>query len=228
VTGSDGNIDAGEELAFGSPLVNVESNVLVGTSVTEGEDDETDDSYRERILARIQNPPAGGTIADYVSFARDVAGVTRAWVTPGLLGEGTVVVYFVEDDDDPIFPDAAKIQEVQDSIDAQRPVTADATAVAPTERTVDFDISIKPNTQAVRDAVTAELEDLFLREGEVAGSYKEVGVQNDGRIPLSKINEAISAAQGEEDHILNSPSAEIDPVTGDLLTIGTITFSTLV
>ena len=94
-------------------------------------------------------------------------------------------------------------------------------------RSIDFDIAIKPNTQAVRDAVTAELEDLFLREAEVAGSYKQVGEQNDGRIPLSKINEAISAAQGEEDHVLNSPSAEIDPLTGDLLTVGTITFSTL-
>ena len=39
--------------------------------------------------------------------------------------------------------------------------------------------------------MTAEIEDLLLRDSQVGGAYKQVGVNYDGIILLSKIDEAI-------------------------------------
>jgi len=222
------NTNNAEILSFVSVISSVDSDATVTATVTEGEDSETDDSLRSRVIARIQQPPSGGTASDYVNTALSVAGVTRAWVSPGLLGEGTVVIYFVGDNDVPIIPDAPEVAAVQVAIDAFKPVTAEATVVAPVPRLLNVSVSITPNTQAVRDAITSEIEDLILRDSHVSGSFKEVGSTNSGNILISKINEAISIAAGEDDHVLLSPTTDINPTTGEIVTLGTITFSTLV
>ena len=53
------------------------------------------------------------------------------------------------------------------------------------------------------------------------------GVQFDGKIRLSQINEAISLADGETDHVLDFPTADVQPQTGGLVTLGTPIFSPL-
>ena len=230
--GIDGNIDDGSTVTLTSPLAGVNSDALVTSTAVEGEDQETIEELRTRLLQRIQNPPSGGTVADYIGFALEVTGVTRAWVLPNNRGPGTVDVTFVEDGEDPIIPSPAKVDEVQDNVDLKKPVTADSIVFAPNDSPLDFEIAIKPNTQDVRDAVTTELADLIFREAQVRNAVDPdqvgEGVQFDGVIPLSKITEAISVAQGEEDHVLISPTSSPQAVEGGLLTPGTITFTTLV
>ena len=227
-SGDSGNHDNGEIVSLQSPVANVSGDAVVISTIIEGEDQESDESYRQRIVDRIQQPPAGGTVNDYKQFMLDVTGVTRAWVLPAHLGEGTVGLTFVEDDDDPIIPDAAKIAEVQENVDLKKPVTANAVVFAPIENQIDFNISLKPNNSAVRDAVTAEIEDLFIRESQVKGAYKSSSETYDGKIFRSRIIEAISIAAGEEAHILNEPATDPEPGTvSGILTVGTITFQTL-
>lgn len=226
--GSDGNFADGNVVSLQSPIANVNSDATVTSTETEGEDRESDEEYRIRIVDRIQQPPAGGTANDYIQFAKTVTGVTRAWVFPGHLGEGTVSISFVEDNEDPIIPSAAKVAEVQAAVDLRKPVTANAVVFAPIETQVDLDISIKPNTAAIRAAAETELADLFLREAQVRGAFLGVGSTSDGKVPLSKINEAISLVSGEEDHVVNSPTTDPQPPTvGGILTLGTITWQTL-
>ena len=65
-------------------------------------------------LFRIQNPPMGGSEADYVRWAMAVPGVTRAWAAVEQ-GIGTMTVRFLMDDmypDNYGLPTAADIQEV--------------------------------------------------------------------------------------------------------------------
>jgi uncharacterized phage protein gp47/JayE len=231
VAGSGPNIDDGETLSLQSPIANVDTDATVDSTVVEGEDEETDEALRQRLVDRIQQPPAGGKVSDYIAFAKDVSGVTRVWVLPDWLGPGTVGVSFVQDNDTPsIIPDAAEIALVQTSIDEQKPVTAGAVAIAPIENTTPMTISIFPNTADVRAAVEAELEDLFLRESQVKGAFQAVNLPvYTGKISLSRINEAISIAAGEQDHILTSPTVDPEPATDNgLLTLGTLTFNTLV
>lgn len=227
-SGSNGNIDAGEFLSLTSPVANVNQDIEVTGFVIEGEDQETDASLQERVVARIRLAPQGGATFDYIAWAREVTGVTRAWVFPDHLGQGTVGVSFVEDENVSIIPLAPKVAEVQDHIDFVKPVTADVTVFAPIERVVNMSIKVKPNSVAIQDAITAEIVDLFQREANVAGAYKSVHEFFDGKILLSKVNEAISLAAGEDDHILLAPVEDIRPNDSEIATLGTITFSTLV
>lgn len=216
-------------LSLQSPIAGVETDVAVDSTNVEAEDQETIEAYRARVIQRMQQPPAGGNPQDYVSFVLAVPGITRAWVLPGNRGEGTVDTTGVEDGNAPasIIPSPAKVAEIQVAVDLKKPVTADHIAFAPIEFTMNPVIALKPNTTDVQNAVIAELNDMLLREAQVRGGFKEVGTTFDGVVPLSKINEAISLADGEEDHVLTSPTTDVQPSQGGLVTLGTPVFSTL-
>lgn len=216
VPGAAGNADAGVQVAIETPIPGVDSSATVAAGgLGAGTDTEGDESLRARFLARIQESPHGGAEHDYVAWAKEVAGVTRAWVFPGELGAGTVSVRFVRDNDEgSIIPSAPEVQEVQDYIDERRPATAAVTVVAPIAVPLDFTFTLlEPSTQAVRDAITAELVDLLARDAEPGGT-----------ILLSHIREAISIADGEENYTLSSPAADVPHATGELATLGIVTF----
>lgn len=216
VAGADGNTAASTSLTLVSPITGINTATTVASGgLSGGSDEEDDESLRDRLLARIQQPPHGGASFDYASWALEVSGVTRAWVYPQELGLGTVTVRFVRDDDASIIPDAGEVATVQAYIDSKRPVTAAVTVVAPTVVPLDFEISgLNPNNTTVKAAIEAELEDLLRREAEPGGT-----------ILISHIREAISVAAGEYDHVLVSPTANITHTTGQLATMGTITWS---
>ena len=225
--GADGNLSDGSIVSLTSPIAGVESDAEVLSTSIEADDQETIDDLRVRLLERIQSPPSGGTVSDYIAYAKTVTGVTRAWVFPGHLGEGTVGLSFVEDNEDPIIPDSVKVAEVQAAVDLLKPITADLYVFAPIATPINPTIKIRVNDSDTRAAVETELQDLISREAQVAGSWKSAGVVYDGIMPISKINEAISIAQGEEDHVLVSPTSDVEPLTGGLVTLGTITFQDL-
>lgn len=214
VAGADGNADAGTALSMVSPIASVNASATVAAGgISGGTDAETDDALRVRLLERLRDPPHGGSDSDYVRWAKEVAGVTRVWVSPLELGLGTVVVRFVRDGDADIIPDAAEVAAVQDYIDERRPVTADVSVAAPVAVPLDFTISVVPDTAVVRAAVEANLEDLLTREAEPGGE-----------ILLSHIREAISVAAGESDHVLSDPVADVQANTGEIFVMGTVTW----
>lgn len=213
VAAAAGNRVTGQTLTLVSPVVGVQPTATAGT-LSGGADLETDDALRDRLLARIQQPPQGGCATDYVAWALQVAGVTRAWVYAQELGIGTVTVRFARDLDASPIPDAGEVAAVQAYIDARRPVTAQVTVVAPVAVPLNFTISgLTPSTAAVQAAVQAELADLLLREATPGGT-----------LLLSHIRAAISAATGETDYVLTSPAANVVNTTGNMSTMGTITW----
>lgn len=213
--GADGDADAGVQLVLSSPVSGVSSTASVGAGgLTGGTDEESDEDLLARLLSRVQNVPQGSAAADYVKWALEVAGVTRAWALGGHLGAGTVGVTFVLDAEDDIIPDSAAVAAVQAALDERRPVTAAVTAFAPSEVALDPEIELTPNTAVVQAAVTAAIEDLLVREAEPGGT-----------LLLSRLREAISNAEGEVDHVLVAPAADVTVAAGELLTLGTITWS---
>lgn len=213
--GQAGNASAASSLSFDTPIAGVSATATVAAGgLTGGADLEADDDLRARLLARIQQPPHGGAAHDYIAWAREVPGVTRAWVYPGELGDGTVTVRFVRDDDANLIPDAAEVAVVQAYIDNVRPVGMKGLyVVAPVAVPLNFTIDLVPDTAANRAAVEAELRDLLLREAEPGAT-----------ILLSHIREAISLASGETDHILTVPAANVTHAVGEMATFGTITW----
>ena len=217
VPAAAGNRAAGQSLACVSPLSGVQPTATAGL-LSGGADVEKDDALRAHLLARIQNPPQGGAASDYVAWAREVPGVTRAWVYPKELGDGTVTVRFVRDNDGTgaaIIPDSAEVLTVQNYIDARRPVGMSGLYVlAPAAVPLNFTITgLVPSTLAVQAAVQAELQDLLQREA-VPG----------GTLLLSHIRAAISAAAGENDFVLTAPAANVVNTTGNMSTMGAITW----
>lgn len=215
VAGQAGNLAAGATLTLGQTIPGVASAAVVdGDGISGGADREDDVSLRTRLIDRIQQPPHGGSASDYVAWAKEVPGVTRAWVYPMELGTGSVTIRFMRDDDADPIPDAGEVEAVQAHIDSVRPVTVKLCAVvAPVPVPLDFTITLTPNTAAVRQAVAASLADLIRREA-IPG----------GTLLISHIREAISLAAGETDHVLVDPVADIGRATGEISAMGAITW----
>lgn len=227
VDGEDSNDDAGITLTFVSPIAGINTSVTVDSDgITGGGDEEEDDDYRERILLRKRQPPHGGAEFDYEKWALEVDGVTRAWATGEYQGIGTVGVAFVRDNDsDSIIPDETERAEVEAYIiEHTDPASGETVGIPVTAEpglfiielqplTINFTIGLYPNTTAVQNAVTAEIEDLLLREGGPGET-----------IYISLIDEAISLADGEERHRLSIPAADQTAATNQVHILGTITF----
>lgn len=212
--GLNTSLELGSVLSLVTPIAGLNSTATVATGgLVGGADIESDSSLRSRLLTRIQQPPQGGADYDYVNWALEVPGVTRAWCYPQELGVGTVTVRFVRDDDASSIPDAGEVTAVQDYIDARRPVTADVSVVAPVAVALDLTIDVIPDTADVRAAVQAELQDLIQREGAPGAT-----------LLLSHIREAISVAAGEFNYTMSSPSADVTHTTGQIPVLGTITW----
>lgn len=215
--GLDGITANGSLLTFVSTPSGVNSVTTVQSpGLSGGTDIETDESLLQRLLDRIQTPPQGGSAEDYVTWALEVPGVTRAWCYPLELGAGTVTVRFMMDDTySNGIPLAGDVTAVDDYIDPRRPVTADVTVVAPTAVALNFTIDLGTNdTTDIRAAVEAELKDMIRRDA-VPG----------GTILISHIREAISIATGETDHVLTVPAGNVTHTTGQIAVFGAITWA---
>ncbi|HEU4604059.1 MAG TPA: baseplate J/gp47 family protein [Steroidobacteraceae bacterium] len=214
--GASGNADAGVALSIISPIAGVTSTAVVAVSgVTNGVDVEKDEDYRARILQRKRNAPKGGSADDYENWALEVSGVTRVWVYRNPMGPGTVGVTFVLDNAVDIIPDSTKVDEVQAYLDdpSRRMLCASVDVYAPTAQPLNLTIDGIADLD-VRAAIEDELRDLLFREGEPGGT-----------ILLSHIEEAISSARGENDHVLTSPVANISFGATELPVLGTITWT---
>jgi uncharacterized phage protein gp47/JayE len=225
--GSDGNDDAGVSLTFTSPITGVDSTATVDSDgINGGADLESDEDYRERILVRKRQAPHAGCENDYEVWAKEISGVTRSWCFPTYMGNGTVGVAFVRDDDDTILPNStqreamsAYLVEHTDPITGQTtgiPLTAEAGLyiIELEEKEIDFSIAISPNTTAVQEAVEDELEALLIADGGPGQTLR-----------LSRISEAISAAASETHHTLTSPTADVACSYSQVPKLGTITWS---
>lgn len=217
LAGAAGNAAVGVLLTLASPIsgANAQAPVAAG-GLLGGADTETDDALRARLLTRLSEPPHGGNAADYITWAKEVAGVTRAWVYAQELGAGTVTVRFVRDGDGTgaaIIPDAGEVAAVQSYIDARRPVTASVTVVAPIADALPFTIHLVPDNANTRAAVQAELADLLDRDSSPGSTTL-----------LSQIRVAVGLAAGVTDFAVTAPAADVTHLTGHMATMGAITW----
>lgn len=232
-TGAWGNMDVGTALTLGTSVAGINSTGSVATAFTGGSDLESDDSLRERMLNAFQNPSHGGSAADYVTWAREVAGVTRAWCPTSTMGPGTVQVYVMLDeaqaahDGFPQGTNGVASDETRDTpatgdqlavanyIFAKQPVTALVYAVAPTAYTVNFNIGgLSSASAAVKAAVIAAIAAIFASKGELGGT-----------VNLSDIEAAIASVSGTSGFLIVSPAANITAGAGQIHVLGTVTFS---
>lgn len=92
--GSITNVAAPATLSLIAPPNGIGNSATLNDDLAGGSDLESTDSYRSRLLSRLQMPPAGGNATDIrnMAFAADPA-VRTVIVIPFALGLGTVGVY---------------------------------------------------------------------------------------------------------------------------------------
>jgi len=232
--GSVGNVAAGSAVNLTSSVAGVQMSGTAATAFTGGANVETQSAFRTRVLDAFQAGGANGKSADYVDWALDVDGVTRAWVNPNGFGAGTVVVYVMLDDAESAyggFPQgtngtaAAETRgtaatgdqlAVANAIFVDQTVTAEVWVCAPIAQPIDFAIADlgTDNTAANQAAITSALQDMFLRLSKPGGT-----------IYPSQWNEAVGAL-GLSQFYISSPTAPIvAPGVGNLPTLGTVSFA---
>ncbi|HHT2451609.1 TPA: baseplate J/gp47 family protein [Klebsiella michiganensis] len=231
--GSLGNADAGTILTLDANVSGIESTVMLIQPATGGADIEDEEDFRQRGLLLFQNPPQGGSDADYKKWALEVSGVTRAWVKRRLNGAGTVGVYIMCDRNDnggfPVGTDGISQLEdwgavkatgdqlaVADHIYPQQTDTAIVFVCSPIKKVINIEISGIKNAdsttvQGIKDALTA----LFFDEANHDGS---------GKVYLSDINGSIGGVSGTTGYILNSPMANITFAVGEIPVLGGVNF----
>lgn len=247
--GTAANCDDGTSISLTSAIPGIPSTGTVTSTVTTGTDVETQDEFKTRVMAAYQDPAQGGAQGDYVKWATDIAGVTRAWVQPNGFGAGTVVLYFMMDDAESSFsgfpqgtngvsqydegPDGeprgvvatGDQLTVADAIVSEQPVTALVYACAPIKNAIGFTITgiSDSTTQA---SVNSALADVFYRDGEPRGT-----------VDWSEITGAVNSVSGTSGYLITvvtstvgtvttslSPNANIVMGAGQLPVLGTVSY----
>lgn len=90
------------------------TSATIGTVITAGTDEETDDSLRNRYFLSFDTPAFGGNISSYRQTILALDGVGAVQVYPAWNGGGTVLCSILGDDLKPALP--ATVQEVQNYI----------------------------------------------------------------------------------------------------------------
>ncbi|HAG2521325.1 TPA: baseplate J/gp47 family protein [Salmonella enterica] len=198
LSGTDGNISAPVAAELVSAPAGINSRVTIQT-LTGGTDEETDASLLERLLDIIRRPPAGGNKYDYRRWALECDGVTGAYVYPLRRGLGTVDIAITSAGS---LPSESVRKATQAHIDDMRPVTAkDSLVLAPTQKTVDFDIIVTP------DGI---LPDTAKRD--VIATVKNAVARVEPGQPLikSQIEMLISLITGIADRKIVTPADNVD------------------
>lgn len=194
--GLAGNLSGGVTLTLRDTVEGIDNQFTVDASgIAGGTDTETDAEAQYRLQQRLSNPPRGSSPADYERWALSVPGITRAWGVRNPSGPTTAGVIILADNNPDRLPSEQQKQAVYDYVaDPERCPPDEFFPIVPDPVYVDLVLGITPDTPTVRAAVITNLNDLFYREA-LPGT----------RMPFSHITEAISSANGEEDHELFSP-----------------------
>jgi len=220
-----GNIPATDSISLVEPITDIDSDIIITTIPTGGEDPETTIEYDKRLLERTRNNPASGAPADYVRWAKEVNGVDLAWTLTAneFLGAGTVGVIVLNSALNQVSAAVLAAADAYINDTSRRPIKADVTVSNGETKDVNIDMDITPNTSDLQSAITAKLTNLFIAKTEPAGT-----------ILISEIRTTIGTS-GVTDYAITSItkagiSVAIDDITStgiEVLKYGTSSYGSL-
>ena len=163
IAGSAGNSGIGAVMSIVTPQAGVVGTATIAAVITTGEDQEATEAYRSRVLTRIRQKPQGGAAADYIGWAREVAGIVKAFAFR--TAPGDVTVYPLVSLTTNRIPDGAKLAEVQTYLQdtIRRPLCANVYADTMTELAVDLTVTtLQPDSTSMRQTITTALTNYLL------------------------------------------------------------------
>ncbi len=218
------NLVADTTLSITSPIAGVDNDANVDfDTISGGTDQESDDDLRTRFLDRPQNPIAHFNVAEITSKAKEINGVTRVFVEEITPVIGAVTVYFMRDNDDDPIPSGAEVLAVKNNILTIKPANTsddDVVVAAPVAVVNNFAFTaLDPSTSTMKTAINANLAQFF-------DESTEVGVNIEEDAYRSVIFNTVDTDTGDivKSFALSSPSGDITIASGEIGTLGTITY----
>ncbi|WCK53830.1 baseplate J/gp47 family protein [Aneurinibacillus sp. Ricciae_BoGa-3] len=154
--GAAGNLVTNTSLIqSGVAIMGVESIVVASPGLSGGANTETDDELRARYIEDIQHPENGGSISDYIRWAKQVSGVESANCIELARGPGTTDVVILSANG---LPSSDLITSVQNYVNTKKPTCADVLVRGPQAVVVDITLtywtdSVSPLEQTITDAI---------------------------------------------------------------------------
>lgn len=181
-----------------------------------GEDAETDESLRARILDSYQRLPNGANAAFYESQALLYPGVAAAKAVGRARGIGTVDVYVAATAG---VPDAALIDAIQRDLESKREIAVDVQVKAPQTQTVDVSLALATTRDAAYETVKVETE-------RAVRAYFTGARLSKGAL-LSELYALLHEVEGLANYRVLAPAEDVAAQTTVLPVLGTLSISAL-
>lgn len=166
-SGDIGTLSNGSVLDIVTPLPGVGMTATVTATTTSGDDAESVEAYRQRVLNAYQRKPQGGASADYEQWGMEAPNVIHIYPytasTPG-----QVDIYAEVDNQVDGIPTSDQLDEIEEYCwydmqtgrGSRAPMTAEIIMHPISRRIFDIEIvSLSPSSPAIRDAIDSALAD---------------------------------------------------------------------
>jgi len=196
-----------------------------------GEEEESDDSFRDRLFAKVRTPPTSGNRSAYRGWALEVPGVGDAYVVPRWNGPNTVKVVVLGTDKLPAA--AGVVQAVKDYIDPDTglgegmgegaaPAGAVTTVVAAAPVAVHVSASVTLTGSRTLSQVQADFEEAITAH--LAG----IAFGADRNVRYARIGTLLLDTAGVQDYVnlqVNGGTGNVVVAAGSVAVKGTVTLT---
>ena len=190
-----------------------------------GDDEESDEDFRARIIEALNDRPFGGNIASYRTYIMAIDGVGAVQVYPTWNGGGTVKCSVLGADFLPASP--TLIENVQNAVDpppnqglglGTAPIGAQVTVVAPEELTVNVSATLQLASGyaigQVQTPIQQAIENYMLSvRQEWATPVNTTSVEYQANVYVARIVAAIVSVPG----VINATNVQLNGGTADLI-----------
>lgn len=219
VTGTQGNVAPLAPLTCSDN--NITSAVVDASGIGGGAAIETYESLRKRGLFRLQNPPMGGSAADYVTWVQQALPFSEVWVDTSYPPD--VKVYVLMPTVYPTnagVPQAADIAAAQAFLNQVAPAQAVPQALAPTAQPINIALSgILPDSTQMRQTVANQLA------AAVATATAVSTTSDPYTLPVGVLYQALATTPGLKAFTLAAPTADIAITAGSFAFVNSVAFS---
>lgn len=232
------SVDTGTEMndiPQGSPVIpDVDVDGLISCTLQElavaAEDEEDDDSARERLINRVSGPDENANASQMRTWCESVNGVGRARIVP--LWDGPMTVKAILISTAGRAATATIVDEVQEFIDPDvsgmgegaASIGQFVTVEAASEVTIDVSASIAKSASATYSGIKTALEaalTIYFKEIALATTYSA-----DTKVRINRVGAIISGLSGVEDYenlLLNEDNENISFTVDQIPVLGEVT-----
>ena len=179
-----------------------------------GEDEESDEGLRQRLLDSYRRLPNGANAAYYEQVALSRTGVAAAVAVGRPRGVGSVDLYIATDAG---IPDEVLLSEVNEYLQEKREISVDLRVLAPTKKLLNIRVAIQPAAGYSFETAQAEA-DAALRAA-------FTGVMLGKEVTLAFLGNLLYDLDSVQNYRFTAPTADIPASPTVLPSLGSVTIS---